>query len=193
MEGYIKANLSEAIEVYQKVLNSSEINSKLSLAIETFVECYQNNHKVFSCGNGGSMCDSMHFAEELTGRFSKDRAPLPAMALNDPSYLTCVINDYGPDVIFSRMIEAWGSKGDVLLAISTSGNSKNVIEAVKMAQVRGLKTVALLGKEGGQLKDMVDVSIIVPSKITHRIQEIHIHFIHTFIEGIERAIFPKNY
>ncbi len=193
MKQYLEANLKEAIDLYQKVLNSSELNTKVNLAINTFVECFNNKHKIFSCGNGGSMCDSMHFAEELTGRFCKDRAPLPAMALNDPSYMTCVINDYGPDIIFSRMIEAWGSEGDVLLAISTSGNSKNIIEAAKMAKSKGLITVGLLGKEGGQLKSMIDVPIIIPSSVTSRIQEIHIHFIHTFIEGIERALFPKNY
>jgi D-sedoheptulose 7-phosphate isomerase len=157
------------------------------------VESYKNNGRVFSCGNGGSMCDAMHFAEELTGRFRKERAPLAAMAISDSSHLSCVANDYGYDFVFSRYVEAWGQQGDVLLAISTSGNSKNVILAVEAAKKKGMKVVGLLGKGGGILKDMVDVPLVVDSSISDRIQEIHIKCIHIFIEGIERNLFPKNY
>ena len=139
------------------------------------------------------MCDAMHFAEELTGRFRKERAPLPAMAINDASHLTCVSNDYGYDFVFSRYVEAWGNKGDVLLAISTSGNSPNVLLAVEAAKKKGMKVVGLLGKGGGILKDMVDVSLVVDSKVSDRIQEVHIKCIHIFIEGIERTLFPENY
>ncbi|MGZ3789625.1 MAG: D-sedoheptulose-7-phosphate isomerase, partial [Bacteriovorax sp.] len=123
----------------------------------------------------------------------KERSPLPAMAINDASHLTCVSNDYGYDYVFSRYVEAWGNKGDVLLAISTSGNSKNVVLAVEAAKKKGMKVVGLLGKGGGQLKDMVDVSLIVDSKVSDRIQEVHIKCIHIFIEGIERKLFPENY
>ena len=146
-----------------------------------------------ACGNGGSMCDSMHFIEELTGRYRKDRDPICAISMGDPSHITCVANDYGYEHIFSRNVQAWGRPGDTLLAISTSGNSENVIKAVEMAKSKNMKVVGLLGKTGGKLKEMVDVPLIVDCPITDRIQEIHIKLIHIFIEGIEREIFPEHY
>lgn len=189
--------IAESLAEAQKVLNafiSKQTNiENIDSAINLMVDSYKNNGRVFSCGNGGSMCDAMHFAEELTGRFRKERSPLPAMAINDASHLTCVSNDYGYDFVFSRYVEAWGNKGDVLLAISTSGNSKNVILAVEAAKKKGMKVVGLLGKGGGKLKDMVDVSLIVDSSVSDRIQEVHIKCIHIFIEGIERKLFPENY
>jgi D-sedoheptulose 7-phosphate isomerase len=149
--------------------------------------------RILSCGNGGSMCDSMHFVEELTGRYRKDRKALSAMSMGDPSHITCVANDYGFEHIFSRHVDAWGRKGDTLLAISTSGNSQNVILATEEAKRKGMNVVGLLGKDGGKLKDMVDVPIIVDCPITDRVQEIHIKIIHIFIEGIERELFPEHY
>ncbi|MBC7429506.1 MAG: D-sedoheptulose 7-phosphate isomerase [Bacteriovorax sp.] len=186
-----------SLQEAQKVLNSfienkTNINN-INSAISVMVDSYKNNGRMFSCGNGGSMCDAMHFAEELTERFRKERKPLAAMAINDPSHLTCVSNDYGYDVVFSRYVEAWGNKGDVLLAISTSGNSPNVLLAVEAAKKKGMKVVGLLGKDGGKLKDMVDVALVVDSPISDRIQEVHIKCIHIFIEGIERSLFPENY
>jgi D-sedoheptulose 7-phosphate isomerase len=187
----------QSLQDAQKVLNSFVENPKniesINSAISLMVESYKNNGRMFSCGNGGSMCDAMHFAEELTGRFRKERKPLAAMAINDPSHLTCVSNDYGYDVVFSRYVEAWGNKGDVLLAISTSGNSANVVLAVEAAKKNGMKVIGLLGKGGGKLKEMVDVAIVVDSPISDRIQEVHIKCIHIFIEGIERNLFPQNY
>lgn len=190
---FVNHSLSEASTVLTKFVNDGVNVEKINSAINLMVELYKTNGRIFSCGNGGSMCDAMHFAEELTGRFRKERYPLPAMAINDASHLTCVSNDYGYDFVFSRYIEAWGNKGDVLLAISTSGNSKNVILAVEAAKKKGMKVVALLGKGGGKLKDMSDVAIVVESDVSDRIQEIHIKCIHIFIEGIERNLFPENY
>jgi D-sedoheptulose 7-phosphate isomerase len=157
------------------------------------VDTYKKNGRIYSCGNGGSMCDAMHFAEELTGRFRKERRPLGALAISDASHISCVANDYGYDFIFSKYIEAWGNNDDVLLAISTSGNSPNVINGVLEARKKGMKIVGLLGKGGGKLKDLVDVSLIVESNISDRIQEVHIKCIHIMIEGIERNLFPENY
>ena len=150
--------------------------------------------KLMSCGNGGSMCDAMHFAEEWTGRFRKDRAALPAIAFSDPSQLTCIANDFGYDEVFARSVEAYGNPGDLLVAISTSGNSPNVLRAVAVAKEKGVKTVALLGKGGGELKDQVDVPILVPHAGTSdRIQEVHIKVLHITIEAVERALHPENY
>ena len=190
---FIAQSLAEAEKVLKSFISHQSNIENINSTINLMVESYKNNGRVFSCGNGGSMCDAMHFAEELTGRFRKERAPLPAMAINDASHLTCVSNDYGYDVVFSRYIEAWGNKGDVLLAISTSGNSKNVILAVEAAKKKGMKVVGLLGKGGGQLRDMVDVSLVVDSSISGRMQEVYIKCIHIFIEGIERALYPENY
>lgn len=190
---YIQNSLNLAQETLNKFVADEKNVRLIEQAITTFVESYKQNGRVFSCGNGGSMCDSLHFAEELTGRYRKDRKPLPATGISEAGHITCIANDFGFDHIFSRFIDAWGQKGDVLLAISTSGNSANVIKAVEVARERGMKVVGLLGKDGGKLKSMVDVPIIVDCPITDRIQEIHIKCIHIFIEGIERALFPENY
>ena len=187
------SSLQEAQKALNAFVENRDNVEKINSAISVMVESYKNNGRMFSCGNGGSMCDAMHFAEELTGRFRKERKPLAAMAINDPSHLTCVSNDYGYDVVFSRYIEAWGNPGDVLLAISTSGNSPNVLLAVEAAKKKGMKIVGLLGKGGGKLKDMVDVALVVDSPVSDRVQEIHIKCIHIFIEGIERNLFPENY
>lgn len=167
--------------------------SQAVLFSEVLIGCYRSGGKAMSCGNGGSHCDAMHFAEELTGRFCKDRRPLGALALGDASHVTCTSNDYGFDYIFSRQVEALGKKEDVLIVLSTSGNSANVIEAVKAATTMGIKTVGLLGKTGGELKDLVDVAIVVPAEDSGRIQEMHIKIIHTVIETLERELFPENY
>lgn len=190
---YIQNSLSLAQETLNNFINEEKNIKLIAEAIDTFVTSFKSNGRVFSCGNGGSMCDSLHFAEELTGRYRKDRRPLPATGISEAGHITCIANDFGFDYIFSRYVDAWGQKGDVLLAISTSGNSGNVIKAVETAKEKGIKVVGLLGKDGGKLKSMVDVPIIVDCPITDRIQEIHIKCIHIFIEGIERALFPENY
>jgi D-sedoheptulose 7-phosphate isomerase len=150
--------------------------------------------RLHACGNGGSMCDAMHFVEEWTGRFRGNRDALSALSMGDPAQLTCIANDFGFDEIFSRQIEANGRPGDLLLVISTSGNSANLVRAVEAAKERGLVTTALLGKGGGQLAPMVDHAITVPLATTSdRIQEVHIKIIHTVIEAVERRLFPGNY
>ncbi|MBT4526168.1 MAG: D-sedoheptulose 7-phosphate isomerase [Deltaproteobacteria bacterium] len=151
-----------------------------------------SKNKILSCGNGGSMCDAMHFAEEFTGRFRDDRPSLSAIAISDPSYITCTANDYGYDDVYSRYVEGVGQKGDLLLGISTSGNSPNIIKAVSAAKKKGLYTVCLLGKDGGHLKDKADLSFIIPAKTSDRIQEIHIKIIHIAIELTEKIILSKD-
>lgn len=154
---------------------------------------FQLGNKVLICGNGGSNCDALHFAEEFTGRFRKDRKALPAISLSDSSHITCVGNDYGFDYIFSRGVEAYGKEGDMFIGISTSGNSTNVIKAVEVAKKMGLKTCVLLGKDGGKLKGMCDYEFIIPGNTSDRIQEIHMMILHVIIEGVEKIMFPENY
>jgi D-sedoheptulose 7-phosphate isomerase len=150
--------------------------------------------RLMSCGNGGSMCDAMHFAEEWTGRFRGNRAALSAISFSDPSHLTCIANDFGFDEIFARQVEAQGRTGDLLVAISTSGNSPNVIRACEVARERGIQVVGVLGKGGGKMLDLCDVAIVVPHATTSdRIQEIHIKVLHITIEAVERRLFPENY
>jgi D-sedoheptulose 7-phosphate isomerase len=191
--GVWRSNLQEAAQVLANFLENPENLEKCTEFSQLLIEAYRSHKNIFTCGNGGSHCDSMHFAEELTGRYRKERRPLGALALGDPSHVTCVGNDYGFDYIFSRQIEGLGRSGDVLIGISTSGNSANVIKAVESAKKMGLKTVALLGKDGGKLKDLADLAIIVPAKTSDRIQEVHIKLIHIVIETVERALFPENY
>lgn len=157
------------------------------------IETFQSGGKLFTCGNGGSHCDAMHFAEEFTGRYRKDRKPLGALALGDPSHVTCVANDYGFDHIFSRQVEGLARKGDMLVGLSTSGNSANVIKAFEAAKKMGVRTVGLLGRDGGKLASMADLAIVIPATTSDRIQEMHIKLIHTVIETVERQLFPENY
>lgn len=145
--------------------------------------------KVITCGNGGSMSDAMHFAEELTGKFRDDRKSIPAVAISDPSYITCVANDYGYDQIFSRFVEGHGIKGDILLAISTSGNSENVVLACRKAREKGIIVIALTGKDGGLIKNLSDIEVRVPhTGYADRIQEIHIKVIHSILQYLEHLI-----
>jgi D-sedoheptulose 7-phosphate isomerase len=190
---FIKSSLSEAQLTLNKFVEDEKNIKMIEQSIQLFVDSFKSGGRTFSCGNGGSMCDSLHFAEELTGRYRKNRAPLPATGISEAGHITCVANDFGFEHIFSRFVEAWGQKGDCLLAISTSGNSANIIKAVEVAKSKGMKVVSLLGKDGGKLKSMVDVPLVIDCPITDRIQEIHIKCIHIFIEGIERQLFPENY
>ena len=188
-----KSCLEEAQKTLQLFVSDPENMAKCEKFSEILIEAYKKQGTVFSCGNGGSHCDAMHFAEELTGRYRDDRAPLGALALGDASHTTCVSNDYGFEHIFSRQLAGLGRAGDVLIGLSTSGNSENVIKAFETAKKKSITTVALLGKTGGKLKDLADLSIVVPAQTSDRIQEIHIKLIHTVIETVERQIFPENY
>ena len=174
------------VENEENIEKTEKISQELALA-------YKNGKKSLIAGNGGSNCDAMHFAEEFTGRFRKDRRALPSISISDSSHITCVGNDYGFDFIFAKGVEAFGQEGDFFFGISTSGNSKNVIEAVKMAKEKKLKTVALLGKDGGKLKGVCDYEFIIPGETSDRIQEVHMMILHIIIEGVERTLFPENY
>jgi D-sedoheptulose 7-phosphate isomerase len=185
--------LQEAQETLQKFLNDPKQIEKCVQFSDMILKTIQGGGNLYSCGNGGSHCDAMHFAEELTGRYRKDRKPIGALALGNPSHVTCVSNDYGFEHIFSRELGGLGRKGDLLIGLSTSGNSQNVVNAFVVAKERGIKTVGLLGRNGGKLKEMADLAIVVPAETSDRIQEVHIKLIHTVIETVERKLFPENY
>ena len=184
----IKNHFEQAKEILDLFSTGQNIQ-KISDAIEMLTVSLSQGGKVISCGNGGSMCDAMHFAEELSGRFRNDRRSLAALSISDPSHISCVANDFGYEYVFSRYVEAMGKEGDVLLGISTSGDSENVIKAVKTAKEKGIKTIVLTGKTGGQLADLADLEIRAPqSEYADRAQEIHIKVIHALIDGIERSL-----
>jgi len=175
----------------RKVLDSFLANDDHFISIEKagklMAECIQRGNKIIACGNGGSMCDAMHFAEELSGRYRKERRSLAAIAISDPSYITCTANDYGFDAVFSRFIEGLACPGDLLLAISTSGNSANIVNALVAARNKGMKTVCLTGKDGGRAAINCDIEIRAPfSEFSDRTQEIHIKIIHALICYIEQ-------
>lgn len=183
----ILEELKEAAKVLEQFLSNESNLTQIEAAALMMSDAIKSGGKIFSCGNGGSHCDAMHFAEELTGRYRENRKALPAIAISDPSHLSCVSNDFGYDFVFSRFIEGLGNEGDVLLGISTSGNSKNVLRAAEMARQKKMKVVALTGKNGGELADLVDIEIRVPHiGFADRIQEIHIKVIHILIQLIEK-------
>ncbi len=185
-ESIIRDSLAIAREELERFLADPHTVPSIEEAAEIMSECLSSGGKILSCGNGGSLCDATHFAEELTGRFRDDRRPLPAMAINDPAYITCVGNDYSFDEVFSRWVEAFGKSGDVLLAISTSGTSKNILKAAEVARRLGMKVVALTSKKGKPLAELADMVIAAPdAPHSDRIQEIHIKVIHILIQSIE--------
>lgn len=177
----------------ENFIKEEEEKKETEKVAKDLANIFQLGNKVLICGNGGSNCDALHFAEEFTGRFRKDRKALPAISLSDSSHITCVGNDYGFDYIFSRGVEAYGKEGDMFIGISTSGNSANVIKAVETAKKMGLKTCVLLGKNGGKLKGTCDYEFIIPGNTSDRIQEIHMMILHIIIEGVEKIMFPENY
>ncbi len=187
--GIIIDELNQASQVLNSFLNDKRQLANTEHAAQLIAKSIENGGKIFSCGNGGSYCDAMHFAEELTGKFREERKPLPAIAISDPGYITCTANDYGYDLVFSRYLEAMGNHGDVLLAISTSGNSQNVINAAITAQKQGIQVIALTGNDGGKLAKIADVEIRVPHNgYADRVQEVHIKVIHILILLTEKHL-----
>jgi D-sedoheptulose 7-phosphate isomerase len=189
MKDLIAQNFKEAQEILSQFIADTKNIEAVEKAGSRMASAIKNGNKIISCGNGGSMCDAMHFAEELSGRFRDDRKAIPAISISDPSHISCVGNDYGFDKIFSRYLEALGNKGDVLLAISTSGNSINVINAINVAKQKGMTVIGLTGKDGGKMASLCDVEIRAPhSKYADRAQEIHIKVIHSLIAIIEASL-----
>jgi D-sedoheptulose 7-phosphate isomerase len=185
----IQAELAEAAQLLQRFMQQPENLSHINSAADLMAVAIKDGHKIISCGNGGSHCDAMHFAEELSGRYRHNRRALPAIAISDASHITCTANDFGFEFIFSRFVEGLGQAGDVLLGISTSGNSANVIRAVEAARAKNMKVVLLTGKDGGQMAGIADVEIRVPHfGYADRTQEIHIKIIHILILLIEQKI-----
>ena len=185
----IKDELLEAEKVLQAFIEDEQNLKNIEQAATLLADSFKQEGKVLSCGNGGSHCDAMHFAEELTGRYREHRPSYPAIAISDPSHLSCVGNDYGFNSVFARYLEGVGRRGDVLFCLSTSGNSENILKAIKVAKLKGISIIALTGKDGGKMAGLADVEIRVPHfGFADRIQEIHIKIIHILIYLIEKKM-----
>lgn len=185
----IVSALNEAKRGLEALLSDPIQIKRIEQAADVMISALKKDGKILSCGNGGSLCDAMHFAEELSGRYRLNRAPIAAMALADPSHMSCVGNDYGYDLVFSRFVGAIGKRGDVLLGISTSGTSKNIVLAAQAAKERGMKVVVLTGKANTPLENIADVTVVTPAgRFADRVQELHIKVIHILIELIEKGV-----
>lgn len=191
----VKASIGAASQAVQKLERNEDVLKKVAAAGALLVSTFRQGGKVYSCGNGGSMCDAMHFAEELSGKFRKERSPLPAMAISDPAHLTCAANDFGFETVFSRFVQGFGRKDDVLLAISTSGTSKNILLAIHAAKAVGMRVITLTGRPESAVGKLADIDICTEggSAFSDRIQELHIKVIHTLIELCERELFKDQY
>ena len=190
----VRASFEEAAATLRAFLDDPQCLAGVRRFVQVSAAALRAGKKLMACGNGGSMCDAMHFAEEWTGRFRRDRSALPALAFSDPSQLTCIANDFGYEQVFARSVEAYGAEGDALVVLSTSGNSPNVLAAVEAARKKRVTSVGLLGRGGGELRERVDVPIVVPrAQTSDRIQEVHIKVLHIAIEAVERELFPGNY
>lgn len=194
MKNTVIASLQEAQAALNAMLENTHLLETIVAAADALAQMFRSGGTVFSCGNGGSMCDAMHFAEELSGRYRLDRRALGAIAISDPSFLTCAANDYGYERAFSRFIEGVGRSCDILLAISTSGSSESVINAVKVAKAQGMKVIGLHGRPGSRLSELSDYDICTPAgQFADRVQECHIKVIHIMIDLVERGLFPGLY
>ncbi len=191
---YVRAALEDARRALENLLADDRMLAAVDKAADLMAETIRTGGRIFSCGNGGSLCDAMHFAEEMTGRYRQNRPAYSATAIADASHLACVANDFGYEEVFSRYIEGCARPGDLLLGISTSGTSKNVLRAVRTAQKLGLKTVALTGRADAPIAEEADLAIVTPAgRWADRVQELHIKCIHILIEGVERRLNPENY
>ena len=185
----IQQHFEESAQLAQQLLGDNAFLEAMQQGAELLVGALGSGHKILTCGNGGSMCDAMHMAEELSGKYREDRPPFAALAMSDASALTCIGNDYGFDQVFSRQTQALGKPGDVLVCISTSGNSQNVLQAARKGKEIGMHVLSLTGNGGGALGDLADVDVSVPwSGFADRIQEVHIRCIHSWIDAIEQAL-----
>ncbi|AXE29755.1 D-sedoheptulose 7-phosphate isomerase [Chromobacterium phragmitis] len=194
MQDHIRASLGEAKTALDNLLANPQALASIQDAAQAIIGALSSGGRVFSCGNGGSMCDAMHFAEELTGRYRDNRRGMAAIAISDPSHISCVGNDYGYDEIFARYLESHARAGDVLIGLSTSGNSRNVIRAAEAARELGVKVVILTGRAGTKLEPLADVYVNTPGgSYADRVQELHIKVLHILIELTERHFFPENY
>ena len=194
MKNHVLASLQEAQTALEALLSNDTTLEAIVRTGQLLSETLHADGRVFSCGNGGSMCDAMHFAEELSGRYRLERRALAAIAISDPSHLSCVANDYGYEQVFARYIEAHGRRGDCLLAISTSGTSKNILAAAYAARERGVSIIALTGKSDTPLGRIATIEICTPGgRFADRVQELHIKVIHILIELVERQLFGETY
>jgi D-sedoheptulose 7-phosphate isomerase len=190
----VKSALAEAADSLSRLQADTAMLERIAQAGAMLADTFAAGGRAYSCGNGGSMCDAMHFAEELTGRFRDDRRGYAALAISDPGHLSCVGNDYGYERVFARFIEAHGRAGDVLLAITTSGTSRNVVAAAQAAKELGMKVIALTGRAATPITDLADIASVTPGgKYADRVQELHIKVIHILIELVERRLAPDNY
>jgi D-sedoheptulose 7-phosphate isomerase len=192
MPDKIKDIISESVSVKNKILNDAVLIDTVKKSVDIVVAAFKNGNKVLFCGNGGSAADAQHLAAEFSGRFYTDRDALPAEALHcNTSYITAVANDYSYDLIYSRIVKGIGKKGDVLIGLSTSGNSKNIINAFEVAREKGMATIAFTGATGGKMKELSDYLLNVPSTDTPRIQESHILLGHIICQLVEEALYPS--
>jgi D-sedoheptulose 7-phosphate isomerase len=190
----VKSALAEAADSLSRLQSDSAMLERIAQAGALLADTFAAGGRAYSCGNGGSMCDAMHFAEELTGRFRDDRRGYAALAISDPGHLTCVGNDYGYERVFARFVEAHGRAGDVLLAITTSGTSRNVVAAAQAAKGLGMKVIALTGRAATPITEIADIALVTPGgRFADRVQELHIKVIHILIELVERRLAPDNY
>lgn len=194
MENHVIKSLLEAQSSLDALISNNATHLSITRAADIIINAFENKKRVFACGNGGSMCDAMHFAEELTGRYRKNRNGFAATSISDPCHLTCIANDFGYENVFSRYLESHGSAGDVLVAISTSGESQSVLYAAKASKSLGISVISLTGRLGSNLEKLSDICLCTPGgEFSDRVQELHIKVLHILIELIERKFYPENY